>query len=81
MTNGAAGTPVTGVDGMVITVKFKDGEKKIIVTPGTPIVRYELGDKGELKPGANINITRAVKKSDGTFEAARVNVGRDGVVP
>ena len=81
MTNGTAGTAVTGVDGPVITVKYKDGEKKIIVPPGTPIVRYEVGQKSELKPGANINIVNAVKKPDGTFEAARVNVGRDGVVP
>ena len=81
MTNGTAGTAVTGVDGSTITVKYKDGEKKIVVGPGTPIVRYEVGQKSELKPGANINIVNAVKKPDGTFEAARVNVGRDGVVP
>src|SRR5712692_6592614 len=80
MTNGTAGTAVTGGDGPGITVKYKDGEKKIIVPPGTPIVRYEVGQKSELKPGANINIVNAVKKPDGTFEAARVNVGRDGVV-
>jgi hypothetical protein len=81
MTNGTAATTVAGVDGQVITVKYKDGEKKLIVPPGTPIVRYELGEKSELKPGASVNIVNAVKKPDGTFEAARVNVGRDGVVP
>ena len=81
MTNGTAGSAVTGVDGSVITVKYKDGEKKLIVPPGTPIVRYEPGEKSELKPGAHISIVNAVKKPDGTFEAARVNVGRDGVVP
>ena len=56
MTNGEAGAPVTGVDGLAVTVKYKDGEKKIIVTPTTPIVRYEVGDKSELKPGAGISI-------------------------
>jgi len=81
MTNGTAGNAVAGVDGSVITVKYKDGEKKLIVAPGTPIVQYVVGEKSELKPGASINITNAVKKPDGTFEAARVNVGRDGVVP
>ncbi len=81
MTNGTAGTTVTGVDGSVITVKYGNGEKKLIVPPGTPIVRYVPGEKTELKPGAHINIVNAVRKSDGTFEAARVNVGRDGVVP
>jgi len=81
MTNGAVGQAVSGVDGPVITVKYKDGEKKIIVPPNVPIVRYEIGDKSELKPGAAIGVVAATKKPDGTFGAARINVGRGGVVP
>jgi len=81
MTNGAVGQAVTGVDGPVITVKYKDGEKKVIVGPSVPIVRYEIGDKSELKPGAAISVVAATKKPDGTFTAGRINVGRDGVVP
>jgi hypothetical protein len=81
MTNGAVGQAVSGVDGPVITVKYKDGEKKIIVTPNVPIVRYEIGDRSELKPGAAISVAQASKKPDGTFGAARINVGRAGVVP
>jgi len=81
MTNGAAGQAVSSVDGPVITVKYKDGEKKVIVGPNVPIVRYEVGDKGELKPGAAISVAAATKKPDGTFSAARINVGRNGVVP
>jgi hypothetical protein len=81
MTNGAAGQAVSSVDGPVITVKYKDGEKKVIVGPNVPIVRYEIGDKSELKPGAAVSIVAATKKPDGTFEAARINVGRNGVVP
>jgi hypothetical protein len=81
MTNGAVGQAVTGVEGPVITVKYKDGEKKIIVGPSVPIVRYEVGDKSELKPGAAINIAAATKKPDGTLTAARINVGRNGLQP
>ena len=81
MTNGAVGQTVSSVDGPVITVKYKDGEKKIIVGPTVPIVRYEVGDKSELKPGAAISVAAATKKPDGTFGAARINVGRDGIVP
>jgi hypothetical protein len=81
MTNGAAGQAVSSVDGPVITVKYKDGEKKIVVGPNVPIVRYEVGDKSELKPGANVGIAAATKNPDGTFSAARINVGRNGVVP
>jgi hypothetical protein len=80
MTNGEVGTSVSGVDGPVLTVKYKGGEKKIVVGPNTPIVKYIVSDKGELKPGASINITNAVKKPDGTFEAPRIQVGRDGLV-
>ncbi|HEY1289163.1 MAG TPA: hypothetical protein VGF58_12610 [Burkholderiales bacterium] len=82
MTNGAAsGATVTGVDGGTMTVKYKGGEKKIVVPPGTPIVRYEIGGTADLKPGARFTVIAATKKSDGTFETNRINVGRDGVVP
>src|SRR5262249_36671239 len=80
MTNGAVGQAVTSVDGPVITVKYKEGEKKVIVGPNVPIVRYEVGDKSELKPGAAISVVAATKNPDGTFSAARINVGRN-VVP
>src|ERR1700733_538646 len=81
MTNGTGGATVPGVDGPVITVKFKDGEKKIIVTPDVPIVRFEVGDMSAVKPGAAFTVLRAVKKLDGSFDIDRINVGRDGVVP
>ena len=81
MTNGAVGQAVSGVDGPVITVKYKDGEKKIVVTPSATIVRYEVGDKSEIKAGAAIAVVAATKNPDGTFAAARINVGRNGVVP
>jgi hypothetical protein len=81
MTNGAVGQAVSSVDGPVVTVKYKDGEKKVIVGPNVPIVRYEIGDKSELKAGAAIGVAAATKKPDGTFGAARINVGRGGVVP
>jgi hypothetical protein len=81
MTNATVDTTVAGVDGQVIMVKYKDGEKKIIVAPDAVIRAYVVGSRDELKPGANINIVAATKQPDGTFEAGRVNVGRDGIVP
>jgi hypothetical protein len=81
MTNGAVGQTVSSVDGPVITVKYKDGEKKVIVGPNVPIVRYEIGDRSELKPGAAVSVVAAMKKPDGTFTTGRINVGRGGVVP
>ncbi len=82
MTNGAsAGATVTGVDGSAIKVKYKDGEKLIVVPPNTPIVRYEIGSAADLKSGAHFTVLAATKKPDGTLEAARIKVGRDGTVP
>ena len=82
MTNGtAAGATVTGVDGAAIKVKYKDGEKVIVVPPNVPIVRYEIGNKADLKAGAKFTVLAATKKPDGTLEASRINVGRDGIVP
>jgi len=81
MTNGAVGNIVSAVDGPTILVKYKDGEKKIVVGPDTPIVRYEAGTRADLKVGARFSIVAATKQPDGTFTAARINVGRDGGVP
>jgi hypothetical protein len=81
MTNGTVGNAVTSVDGHSVMLSYKGGEKKIVVPPDVPIVRYEIGDRSDLKPGAAFTILSAVKKSDGSFETSRVNVGRDGAVP
>jgi hypothetical protein len=81
MTNATVAETVKGTDGQNILVKYKDGEKKVVVPPDTPIVTFVAGDKSELKPGAKIIIFGAVKKEDGTLEANRVNVGRDGITP
>ena len=81
MTNGTVGNTVTGVYGPVITVKYKDGDKKIIVTPDVPIVRYEVVDLSALKPGVAFSVLAAVKAPDGSYDIKRINVGRDGVVP
>lgn len=82
MTNGAAsGSTVAGVDGSTFVVRYKDGEKKIVVPPNVPIVRYEIGSNSDLKTGARFTVLAATKKPDSTLEASRINVGRDGIVP
>ena len=81
MTNAAVTQMVKGVQGDEITLKYKNGDKKIIVVPETVIVTYVPGNKDELKPGAKIFIAGASKKDDGTLEAASVSVGRDGITP
>jgi hypothetical protein len=81
MTNGAVDSVVSGVDGPVLVVKYKDGDKKIIVAPDTPIVRYEVGNMADLKAGTAFSVVAATKQPDGTFTAPRITVGREGGAP
>lgn len=81
MTNATVAETVAGVDGQTITVKYKDGEKKVVVPLEAPIVTYVPGDRADLKPGAKIFIVAAQKQPDGTLSAARISVGRDGLTP
>ena len=81
MTNATVAQTVAGTDGQNIMVKYKDGEKKVVVPPDTPIVAFVSGDKSELKPGAKIIIFGATRKDDGSLEAGRVGVGLDGITP
>ncbi len=80
MTNANVEQVVTAVDGQTLTLKYKDGEKKIFVPADTPIVVYVQGDKSDLKPGAKVFIV-AVKQPDGTLQGRAWRVGRDGVTP
>jgi hypothetical protein len=81
MTNATVDTTVAGVDGQVLRVKYKGGEQRIIIGPDAVIMAYAVGDRAELKPGANIAINAANPKPDGSLEASRVNVGRGDVQP
>ncbi len=81
MTNANVEESVAGVDGQTLTLKYKNGEKKIVVTPQTVIVTYSPGDKADLKPGTKIFIAVAKKQPEGTLQAARINYGKDGITP
>jgi hypothetical protein len=80
MTNANVEAQVASADGQMLALKYKDGEKKIIVPPGIPIVAFAPGDPSDLKPGAKIFVGAAKKLPDGTLETARVNVGK-GIDP
>jgi hypothetical protein len=80
MTNATVAETVAGNDGHTLTVKYKDGEKKVVVSPDIPVVTYVPADKSDLKPGAKV-IAFVKKLPDGSFETNRVSVGRDGLTP
>ncbi len=81
MTNGNVEQAVTGVDGPLLSVKYKDGEKKLVVTPQTVIVTYEMGKREEVVPGTKIFISAAKKQADGTAQTPRITYGRNGEGP
>jgi hypothetical protein len=80
MTNATVAESVVGNDGHTLLVKYKDGEKKVVVAPDTPVVTYVPADKSDLKAGAQV-IAFTKKLPDGSFETNRVSVGRDGLTP
>ena len=81
MTNADVEQLVTAVDGPMLTMKYKEGEKKISVPNNATIVQFVNGDKSDLKPGAKIFIAAGTKLPDGSIEAAGINVGKDGLTP
>jgi hypothetical protein len=81
MTNANVEQTVAGVDGQVLSVKYKDGEKKLLVTPETVVVTYVPGNKDDLKPGTKIFVAAAKKMPDGTVQTPRITYGRNGAGP
>jgi len=81
MTNANVEQTVAGVDGQMLSVKYKDGEKKLLVTPETVVVTYVMGNRDELKPGTKIFVAAAKKQPDGTMQTPRITYGRNGAGP
>ena len=71
---------VEKIQGQLLTLKYKDGEQKIFVPPGTPIVKNVPGDRSLLKPRTGVYIP-AVRAEDGTLTATRVTAGVGGIMP
>ena len=87
MTNGAVeptgtvGAASTSGGDPVFVVKYKEGDKRIVVPSNAHIVRYDVGSKSDIKAGAPFATQAAVKQADGTFTAERINVGKNGGRP
>ena len=80
MTNATVSDSVVGNDGHTLTIKYRGGEKKVVVSPETPVVTFVPGDKSELKRGAKV-VAFMKQLPDGSLETSRVSVGRDGLTP
>jgi Domain of unknown function (DUF5666) len=79
MTNATVDSQVKSVDGQTLTVKYKDGEQKILVTPATEITIAARKSAADLKSGQKILVMAAKKQPDGTLEAPNLAFGDYGV--
>ena len=80
MTNANIAASAQASGGNEITLRYKDGEQKVLVTPDTEIVTFVPGTRADLKPGETI-FSGARVEGDGKFMASRVAVSKDGVKP
>lgn len=77
-----AAAPASVPGGQLLRLKYKDGEKTVIVPPNAPVVSFKPGkddEKALLVPGAKVMIT--AQEKDGKPTAVRVIVGRNGFAP
>ena len=81
MTNATVIDKVRAMDGHTMTLQYKGGEQKIVVTDKTPIVGYEPGNRDDLKPGKAIFVAAATKAEDGSLRTPRINVEKTAPPP
>jgi hypothetical protein len=64
---------VENVKGRMLTLKYKDGEIKVLVPPDAPVVKRILGDRSLLRPGAEVSL-QAPQAADGSRTATQITV-------
>ena len=79
MTNATVAEVAGSPDGERMVLRYKDGEKTIVVPPGTPIVSLRPGERSLLVPGAALSVT--AQEVAGKPTAMRASAGRAGFAP
>ena len=64
----------------IVEVSYPGGEQTVVVPPGVPVSRIDIGDRAALVPGAHV-VIQAAPNADGALTASRISVGKDGFVP
>jgi hypothetical protein len=80
MTNGGLDKMVDSNDGRTLTVKYRGGEKQVVVTPETAVVKLVPGKRSDLQEGAKI-VAATARTADGALETSRISVGLNGLTP
>ncbi len=78
MTNATVADVIAAPTGRTLQLKYKDGQKTIVVPPDAPVVTFRPGDRSLLVPGASVSLS--AQAIDGKPTAMRVNAGRNGFV-
>jgi hypothetical protein len=81
MTNANVESSVVSNDGQTLTMKYKDGEKKVMVPPGTEVVMFAPATVADIKAGQKFFVPNAKKLDDGTLESGVIVIGSNGVDP
>ncbi len=79
MTNATVAGLASAPDGRRLQLKYKDGEKTIVVPPDVPIVSLRPGTRELLVPGAAVALT--AQEVAGRPTALRISAGRNGFSP
>ena len=79
MTNATVASITPGAKGRSMTLRYKDGEKTILVPDGIPVVTLQPGDRSLLVSGARVIVT--AQNRDGKPTALRITAGRNGFQP
>lgn len=80
MTNANVEAIVQSAGKRDVTLRYKDGEQKIVVPEGVPIVRAVPGSRADLVVGEYVFVA-AQPAPDGKLTALRIQVSKDGVKP
>lgn len=76
MTNATVDQVVTSTAGRTLQVKYKDGEKTIVVPPEAPIVTFRPAYRSLLVPGASVSLS--AQAINGVPTVLRISAGRNG---
>jgi hypothetical protein len=79
MTNATVSGLSSGPKGRELSLRYKDGEKKVVVPDGVPVVTFKPGDPSLIVVGARIFATAMLR--DGVPTLSRITVGRNGFAP
>ena len=80
MTNGTVGKVTAGAKGRELDVTYPNGERKIIVPRGVPIVQFTDGDRSLIKPGIPAFLI-VVKTPSGGLASNGIAIGENGAKP